>query len=330
MSKYKVVLTDNIFPDTEMEQRMLSEIDAEFIVVPKGACVDEYIKDADAVVNTYYEMTSELIDSMERCKLIIRNGIGVDTIDVEACTKRGIMVANVPHYCSEEAATHTMALMLATVRKIKPLDALVSRGIWDVKSVAPLFSLPGKRLGLIGFGKIPRLVTEKARAFGLHVYAYDPFVSTTDMNAFFVEKMEFDELIQNSDIICIHCPLNKQTRNLFNLQVFRKMKETAFLINTARGPIVNEQDLIFALENRLIAGAGLDVLEKNEVQLDNPLLHMEHVIITPHAAWYSEESIILRRTQTIESVIAVLQGGEPLFFCNRQNLCLRPLSRGIR
>jgi len=318
VAEFTVVLTDNIFPDLDLERNMLKSVGASFIEVPKGEPLDAYVADADAVINTYAEVSAEVIEKMTRCKLVIRNGIGVDTIDVDACTRKGIMVANVPHYCSDEAATHTMALMLATVRKLKSLNQSVINGHWEAKRAAPIFSLPGKKLGLVGFGKIPRLVAEKARAFGLQIMASDPYVSREDMSASLVEKVDFDELISQSDIVSIHCPLTEQTRNLFNIRVFQQMKPGAYLINTARGPIVNEEDLICALERGMIAGAGLDVLEKNAVDLNNPLLEMEQVIITPHAAWYSEESIVRRRVQTIESVIAVLQGGEPGSLCNKE------------
>ena len=318
MAKFKVVLTDNIFPDLEIEKNMLAEIDAEFVEVPKGENIAEYVRDADAVIDTYAKISADLIACMEKCKLVIRNGIGVDTIDVDACTEKGIMVANIPHYCSDEAATHTMALMLASTRKLKLLDSSVAEGRWAAKEAAPLFSLHGKKLGLIGFGKIPRLVAEKARAFGLLVSAYDPMVSEENMNACFVEKAAFETIVRESDIISLHCPLNDQTRNLFNMDVFKQMKSTAYLINTARGPVVNEEDLICALEKGMIAGAGLDVLMENEVDPENPLLKMKQVIITPHAAWYSEEAILRRRTQTIESVISVLKGGEPMSLCNRK------------
>ena len=164
-------------------------------------------------------------------------------------------------------------------------------------------------LGIVGFGKIPRLVAERARVFGLQVWAYDPFVTEAEMEACFVRKTEFDELTRGSDIVSVHCPLTPQTRGLFQIPVFERMKRDAFLVNTARGPVINEQDLITALERGLIAGAGLDVLEHNAPQKDNPLQRMENVIITPHVAWYSEESMLRRRTQTMETVIQALTDG---------------------
>ena len=317
MPKYKVVLTDNIFPDLDIESKMLSDANADFIVIPPNGNISDYIKDADAVICTYVKITADLVDQMEKCRIIIRNGVGVETIDMDACTKKGIMVANVPHYCSDEVATHTIALVLALTRKIKQLDHSVKNGEWNVNVAMPIYSLVDKVFGIVGFGKVPRLVVERARAFGLHIIAYDPFVSSAEMSACFVRKVDFEKLIKTSDIISLHCPLNHSTHGLFNLAVFEKMEKRPFLINTARGPIINEKDLIIALERGLIAGAGLDVLTENIPQINNPLLEMDNVIITPHTAWYSEESIVKRRVQTIESVIAALEGDCPISLCNK-------------
>lgn len=317
MPKYKVVLTDNIFPDLDIETKMLSDANADFIVVPPGENVLGYIKDADAVICTYVKITADLVEQMEKCRIVVRNGVGVENIDMDACTRKGIMVANVPHYCSDEVATHTIALMLALTRKIKQFDHSVGNGKWNVNFAMPIYSLVDKVLGIVGFGKVPRLVVDRARAFGLKIIAYDPFVSSAEMSACFVRKVDFEKLIKSSDIITLHCPLNQSTYGLFNISVFEKMEKAPFLINTARGPIINEKDLIIALERGLIAGAGLDVLTENVPQINNPLLKMDNVIITPHTAWYSEESIVKRRVQAIENVIAALEGGRPASLCNK-------------
>lgn len=317
MSKFKVVLTDNIFSDLEKEREMLKAIDAELVIVPSGEDIIPYVKDADAVIDTYIKITADIVEHMEKCRLVIRNGIGIDTIDVDACTKKGIMVANIPHYCSDEASTHTMSLMLAVTRKLKVLNKSVCNGRWDVKAAIPVYSLSEKTLGLVGFGKIPRLVAEKARAFGLNIVSYDPFVSKEDMSACFVKKVDLDTLVRESDIISLHTPLTDETRGLFNLEKFEQMKSSAYIINTSRGPVINEKDLAYALEHNMIAGAGLDLLTNDAVEAESALLKMDNVIITPHAAWYSEESTVRRKTQMIESVIAVLQGGKPYALCNK-------------
>ena len=320
MAKFKVVLTDNIFPDLIIERNMLAEVGAEFIEAKDASKIKEECKDADAVVNTYLQMTPEIINSMEKCKLIIRNGVGVNTIDVDACNTKGIMVANIPNYCLDEVATHAIALLLAVSRKIIILHDSVRQGVWDVKNAIPVFSLQEKVLGLAGFGKIPRLVNEKAKAFGLKVIAFDPYVTKENAGEAGVQKVELDELLAKSDFISIHCPLTGETKGMFNRESFKKMKASAFIINTSRGPVINESDLVDALKEGRIAGAGLDVLEKDEINLNNPLLKMNNVVITPHSAWYSEEAMVRRRTQTIDSVISVLKGGEPESLVNRKQL----------
>ena len=320
MSKFKVVLTDNIFPDLIMEREMLAKIDAELIEVTESSNVGPECEDADAVIDTYEQIPAGMIEKMSKCKIIIRNGIGVNTIDVDAATKKGIMVANVPTYCLDEVATHAITLLLASARKITRLNNSVKSGVWDVKVGTPVYSLQGKTLGLVGFGKIPRLVKEKSVPFGLNVITYDPYVSAEAAAEAGAKKVEIDELIEQSDFISIHCPLTPETRGMFNADAFGRMKKTAYIINTARGPVINEEDLIEALKAGEIAGAGLDVLMSDKVDKSNPLLAMDNVIITPHAAWYSEESIVTRRRQTVESVISVLEGGEPLSLINRKQL----------
>jgi D-3-phosphoglycerate dehydrogenase len=320
MSKYKVVLTDNIFPDLIMEREMLAKVDAELIEVTESANVGPECEDADAVIDTYEQVPAEMIEKMTKCKLIIRNGIGVNTIDVDAATKKGIMVANVPTYCLDEVATHAITLMLASARKVTLLNDSVRSGVWDVKKATPVYSLQNKTLGLVGFGKIPRLVKKKSEPFGMNVVIYDPYVTDEQAAEAGVKKVGIEELIKTSDFISIHCPLTPETRGMFNEAAFKKMKNTAYIINTARGPVINEADLIEALKNGEIAGAGLDVLTSDAVDINNPLLKMDNVIVTPHAAWYSEESIVTRRRQTIESVISVLEGDEPLSLVNRKQL----------
>lgn len=318
MSKFKVVLTDNIFPDLDIENEMLSEIDAELVEVTDPSTLADAVKDADAVINTYAQMTPEIIGGMENCKLIIRNGIGVNTIDVDACNAKGIMVANIPTYCIEEVATHAITLMLTLNRKIFLYNRTVREGIWDVKEGMKINSTVGATLGLVGFGRIPRLINDRAQALGMKVLAYDPFVTAENAAEAGATKAEMDQIIAESDFISIHCPLIPDTRGMFNYEVFQKMKDSAYLINTARGPIVNEPDLVRALEEGLIGGAGLDVLMEDKGQTDHPLYKFENCIITPHAAWYSETSILRRRTQTVDSVIEVLTGsGEPHSFLNK-------------
>jgi D-3-phosphoglycerate dehydrogenase len=320
MAKYKVVLTDNIFPDLDLERKMLAEVDAELVVVNDLQDLPTAVADADVVINTYAKVTADLINSMKKCKMIIRNGIGVDTIDIDAASQRGIMVANVPTYCIDEVATHAIALILACNRKIPYLNKEVKAANWNVKLAIPIYPLTGSTLGLMGFGRIARLVGQKAQGLGMKVIAHDPYVPQEDADDYDVTMVNFETLLRESDFISIHCPLLPSTKGLFNYETFKKVKKTAYIINTARGPLIDELGLVKALQEGEIAGAGLDVLKENNVEAGDPLLSFDNVIITPHAGWYSEGSIVRRRTQTIENVIKVLQGGEPDSFVNRKTI----------
>lgn len=320
MTKFKVVITDNIFPDLNMEKEMLSSIDAELIEVKDQDDLLNQVRDADAIINTYVKMPASIIEQLEKCKLIIRNGIGVDTIDIKAASEKGIMVANIPTYCLDEVATHATALILACHRKIFLLGNKVRAGIWNVKLAIPIIAPEQSTVGLVGFGRIPRLVSQKVRALGFNVVAYDPYVTQNIADEYGVKMVDLQTLLKMSDYISIHCPLTEETRGMFNYETFQQMKKTTFIINTARGAVINERELVQALKDGLIAGAALDVLEKDGISPDNPLLEMDNVLITPHAAWYSEQSIIRRRTQTIEEVIRVLNGGEPTSFVNKKML----------
>jgi len=317
---FKVVLTDNIFPDLELEKSMLSKAGAELVEVKEPADLEKNVRYADAVINTYARLPAGIIEKMENCKLIIRNGIGVDTIDVEAASKKGIMVANLPYYCIDEVATHAAALLLDCNRKTTYLNNKVKNGIWDVKMAIPIYSLENKVLGLMGFGKIAQAVSRKLKPFNMRMIAYDPYVPQAVGNEHDVTLVDFETLLKESDFISIHCPLLPQTRGIFNYNAFKQMKKTSFIINTGRGPVINEKDLILSLQEGEIAGAGLDVLETDGIEMNNPLLKMDRVIITPHSAWYSEEAIVRRRTQTIENVVKVLQGGEPDSFINENKI----------
>lgn len=320
MAKYKVVITDNIFPDLEIEREMLAKADAELIEADPTKDMTPQIKDADAVINVYYKLPASIIDQLKKCRMIIRNGIGVDTIDIDAASQKGIMVANIPTYCLDEVATHAVALIMACSRKIVFLNDKVKAGIWDVKLAIPINAPSVSTVGLVGFGRIPRSVCEKVKGLGFKVISHDPYVTQEQADPYGVTMVDMDTLVKESDYISIHCPLTPETRGSFNYETFKKMKPTAYLINTARGAVVNEKDLVAALKEGLIAGAALDVLETDGIDLDNPLRKMENVIITPHAAWYSEQSMMRRRTQTIEEVIKVLEGGEPTSFVNKRTI----------
>jgi D-3-phosphoglycerate dehydrogenase len=251
-----------------------------------------------------------MIRQMSRCRIIARFGIGVDNVDVAAATGAGIVVTRVPDYCLDEVSDHTMALLLALVRKIPFANSLVNAGRWGMPAVAPIHRLRGTVLGLVGFGKIPQLLAPKAKAFGIKLVAYDPYVSESVMSIAGVEQVDFAKLLKVSDYVSIHTPLLPETHHLFNADIFAQMKPTAYLINTARGPIVDEAALAHALETRRIAGAALDVLS-SEPPVISPLFGRDNVILTPHMSFYSVESLIELQTKAAEDVVRVLTGQMP-------------------
>jgi D-3-phosphoglycerate dehydrogenase len=312
MSQLLVAVADSVFPNLDPARAVLSKIDAELRLAEKPT-PEEILRvacNADAVLVTYAKITADMIRQMPRCRIIARFGIGVDNVDIAAATHAGIVVTRVPDYCIDEVSDHTLALLLALVRKIPFANSHVHSGRWEMSSIVPIHRLRGKILGLVGFGKIPQLVAPKAKAFGLRVVTCDPFVPQDITTAADVEKVNFAELVKVSDYVSIHTPLMPETEGLFNADVFRQMKPTAYLINTARGPIVDETALARALDAGHLAGAALDVLSK-EPPTASPLLGRDNVILTPHMSFYSVESLVELQTKAAEEVVRVLTGRVP-------------------
>jgi D-3-phosphoglycerate dehydrogenase len=307
-----VAVADSVFPNLETAREVLSAIGADLQLAsqPTPEAILRVAASADALLVTYAKITAEMIQQMPRCRIISRFGIGVDNVDLDAATAAGIVVTKVPDYCLDEVSDHAMALLLALARKIPMSNAQVHGGRWEMKSVVPIHRLKRRILGLVGFGRIPRLVAPKARAFGLRVIVYDPLVEADAFAREHVDQVDFDELLAQSDYVSIHTPLLPETRNLFNAGVFARMKPGACLINTARGPIVDEQALAQALDAGQLAGAALDVMPQ-EPPVGSPLLGRENVIITPHTSFYSEESLLDLQRKAAEEVAAVLSGKPP-------------------
>ncbi len=308
-----VVVTDSVFPTLEPARRVLAQVGAELQLAEASdpGKVMELARKAEAVMVTYMPITAEFIGQLQRCRIIARFGIGVDNVDVVAATRAGIVVTNVPDYCVDEVSDHALAMLLALARRLLPADRMVRAGIWSVSALTPIHRLQGRVLGLVGFGKIARALARKAQALGLEVLAYDPYLSPEAIEAYGARPASFDELLEHSDFISIHAPLTPETRHLFNEEAFDKIKPGAFLINTARGPIVDERALLRALESGRLAGAALDVLEQEPPPADAPLLRRKDVLITPHIAFYSEESLVELQTKAAEEVVRVLQGQAP-------------------
>lgn len=316
--KAKVVLTDYVWESLEVEKKTLAGI-AELTPLQTKK-PDEFLPqaaDCDALLNTYAgPITAEVMARMPRCKIIARYGIGVDTIDLEAATQAGIIVTNNPTYCIEEVAEHTMALLLACARKVAFYDRLVRAGRWEVPPGKPLYRLDGSTLGLVGFGNIARRVAVRAAAFGMRVLYSDPFVQQGQFPEPGI-KTEFNDLLRESDFVSVHPPLTPQTRKVINDDAFARMKPTAFLINCSRGPIVDTEALVRALDAKKIAGCALDTTDPEPLPDPHPLRGRENVIINPHAAWYSEQAMVGLQAGAPSEVRRVLTGEWPVNVVNK-------------
>lgn len=313
MEKPKVVITDYWYESLELERKIIGD---------SGFCLEDYhckeesrlieiTKEADIVICQFAPISKTVINGMERCKAIIRYAIGVDNIDVDTATKKGIYVCNVPDYGIDEVSNHTIALLLALVRKLKLMSKSVSEGNWDYSIGKPMFRTYGATLGVIGLGRIPSLVVKKLQGFDMRMVCYDPYVGTERAEQMGVELVDLDTLLKTSDFITVNCPLNNETRHMIDAKAFAKMKSTAIIVNTARGGVICEKDLIEALQSGRIAAAGIDVVEKEPISIGNPLLAMDNVIVTPHMAWYTEEAVQTLQRMVAEEAVRILNGQKP-------------------
>jgi D-3-phosphoglycerate dehydrogenase len=310
-----IAVTDSPFPSLDPAKAALARIDPELRVANSTSADDilAVARDADAILVTYAKLPGELLRQLRRCKAIGRFGLGVDNIDIAAAAEIGITVTYVPDYCMQEVSDHAMALLLALARKVPQSNALVQAGRWDMPAVAPIHRLAGRVLGLVGFGNIPRALAPKAKAFGLRVVAHDPYVSQHALAAAGVEGMSFDRLLEISDFVSIHAPLLPATRGLFNAEVFRKMKQGACLINTARGPLVDEDALLAALDSGRLVGAALDVVAVEPLPKQSRLIGRDNVVLTPHTGFYSVEALNELQTKCAADVARVLSGEKPVY-----------------
>ena len=311
----KVVVTDCDFgPPFSLEEAELRAVGAE-LSVANSTNEDALIAAAaaaDGLLVQYARITPRLMDAMPRCRVISRYGIGMDMIDLAGAQARGIICCNVPVFCVSEVADHVLALLLNLARHVTRLDSSVREGVWNVREVAPgCERLDGQTLGLIGLGKIAQAVAVRARAFGMRVIAHSPRAPESVFRNAEVTPVELDDLLRTADFVSIHTPLRAQTWHLIGSAELGRMKSAAFLINSARGPVVDTDALAQALETGAIAGAALDVLEQEPMPKDSPLLSLPNLIITPHAAFYSKTSLTILRSETAAEVARVLSGQPP-------------------
>jgi D-3-phosphoglycerate dehydrogenase / 2-oxoglutarate reductase len=319
----KIVFTDYYYPDNKIERKILSKLDDVEIVdlteeVPGGIKAEDqlipYVQDADAVVVQFADISEKVINSMANCKIIVRYAIGVDNIAVEAARGKGITVSNVPDYCIEEVSDTAVAHILNQYRAISKANTMIHEKNWSLDTVMPLKRLSNSSIGLIAFGHIARRTAEKLRGFTSHILAYDPFF--TDHEAYpWVKFVSLEELLAESDIVSVHAPLNKETRHLIGEKEIRMMKPRAYIVNTSRGGLIDEQALLLALQEKRIAGAGLDVLDipDSEYHTSELLALGDCVVITPHLGWYSEASIDELKTKVAENIVEKIMNGKALY-----------------
>ena len=310
----KIVIGYDTFADLKIEEQVLSALGAEIVVVHRWNNPEslETIKDADAVMVTIQKVTAETISHMDHCKIICRIGTGLDAIDIAAATQKRIWVTNVPDYAVDEVSSHAIALLLTHARQLPRMFDLVNRRVWwDPTQVEPIRRLRGQTLGLLGYGRIGQSVSIKGRGLGLNIIGYDPYVPPATLEADGVHSVDFDTLMREADYLSLHAPLTDTTRHIINAGALAKMKPSAFIINTARGPLIDEAALLDAVQNRRLSGAALDVLVTEPPAPDSFLLGEERILITPHVAWYSEEAQVDVRQKGAEEVARVLRGQRP-------------------
>ena len=311
---WKVVITDHVWPTTDPERAILESGGATVVVSPTGEeeTLLELTRDADAIMTCFAQVTDRIVRAADRCVVIGRFGVGVDNIAVSTATELGIAVTYVPDYCVDEVSDHVMALLHAWNRKIVLFDRSVKERGWGSQPLTMrMMRLRGKTIGIIGFGRIGRAVAEKARAFGLHILASDPVVDAQTVKDAGGTLVDMQTLLAESDFVSLHTPLTDATRNLIGPAELAAMKPEAFLINAARGPLIDEDALYEALSTRSIAGAGLDVMVDNIPDVGHPLLSLENIIITPHTAFFSQESTMELEQRAAEEVVSVMQGRMP-------------------
>jgi D-3-phosphoglycerate dehydrogenase / 2-oxoglutarate reductase len=323
-----VLVTDYTWPTTAIEATVLAEVGAKLLLATSGELL-QLVPQADAILTCFKKVSAAVVRAGTQLQVIGRYGIGVDNIAVEEATRLGIPVTNVPAYCLDEVAEHALALLLACARNISHYNAAIRADDWALNKQHPLFRVRGQYLGIIGFGKIGQTLAHRAQALGLRVLAHDPFVTETVARQFGAELLSLDELLARADFVSLHTPLTPDTRHLMNGERLRRMKPTAFLINTARGGLIDPEALLQALREGWIAGAGLDVFEPEHLPADHPLLAQPNLIATPHVAFYSEESLAELQTQAAQNVAAILSGRRPASVVNPQVLDL-PRWAGLR
>ena len=315
MVKYKIIYIDTQPSDISLEKEVLLKIDAE-LVKPKSCSEEDLIecgKDCDGIIVDLVPITSSLLENCPKLKVISRLGIGYNNVDIEAASKKGVMVANVPDYCLGEVADHTLALALTCIRKTAAFnDAVRYKDVWAEKSVGPMYRLRDQIFALYGFGNIAKNVAKRAEAFGFKIAAFDPYLQDSDFEEYSARKVNsLEELASIADIFSIHAPATKETEGTVDISIFKKMKPTCTVINTSRGILINEEDMVTALKEKMFSAAGIDVFTEEPLPVGSKLFDFDNVIITPHVAFYTEESNMEMRQRAAGEIVNTFTDGHP-------------------
>jgi D-3-phosphoglycerate dehydrogenase len=310
----KVLITDYVWPSVEPEREVLAAAGIDLIVAPDASqdTLVSLVGDVDGILTCFAQVTESVVRAAEKCVVIGRFGVGVDNIAVDAATELGMAVTYVPDYCVDEVSDHVMALLLAWNRRIVPLDRSVRTAGWGSLGLGMrMMRLRGKTLGVVGFGRIGRAVCAKALAFGFEVLTSDPYLSADVAREHGAKMVDMPSLLRASDFVTLHSPLTAETTDLIGRSELEMMKAEAFLINAARGPLIDEAALYDALTSGAIAGAGLDVMVDAAPTQDHPLLKLDNVLVTPHTAFFSQEAVLELEQRAAGEVVSVLQGRMP-------------------
>jgi len=327
MKPIKIVVTYYIEPDLEWERQQLARyehvrLEAHQLKFAPQEDLVAAVRDADVILVNMVPLTAEVIGRLDRCRLIIRHGVGYDNVDVAAATARRIRVAYEPDYCTDEVAEHAIALMLAAWRKLfvgrQVLEESSRNGIWNFDAIYPIAGLRGKTLGIVGCGRIGSTVLARLRSFGFQFLVCDPYLTATRRAELGVPVVPLAELLPAADIVTLHAVLNAETRHLIAAPQLRAMKSTAYLVNTARGGLVDTDALVRALRERWIAGAAIDVYTKEPPDPDFPLFGLPNVVLAPHLGWYSEEANWSIREKIVEDFVRFIEGRPPRFLINQE------------
>lgn len=321
---FLVIHTDPQHTDFRHEQAELDAIGATLrpLNVTSEAEVAAACRDADALLVTYAKIGKVALAGMPKLKIVVRTGVGYDSLDVPAATERKVMVANVPDYCISDLAEHTMALLLTWWRRTAELDQQVRTEGWG-RPLKPVYRLEGKTLGVLGMGRMGQAVAARARGFGLRLVGYDPYTPPAAFAAVGVEPVSLESLLRTSDIVTIHALLSAETRGIICQKTLRQMKPTALIVNTARGGLIVTDDLVRALQEGWIAGAALDVTDPEPLPMGHPLRNLPRVLVTPHAAWYSEEAEPELRRRAARTIVEALRGERPASLLNPEVLAAK-------